>query len=312
MNRSVGSVGCYILLRMSKTLRMILQQNVRKQQMVQHSLMNDESPKDFGVLAVSEPYSRAIENTVVTFPIGHANWTKMVPSVQRQERWVFRSMLWIRKDIEAEQVRVQSADLTAAVLRLPDRSVLVVLVDVEGQNGEALVESISKLDQLICDTRDRVGTRVDVLLAGDFNRHDQLWGGNDVSASRQGEADPSAEGWSAGHHWYLPHSGGSRGRNRGKHTNGARDEVMGRPPHTLPRTNPLSRLRTTVCRRFTSPLQKVGQSHEDVPVVDVETIQGYAISPWEQRLPAIIDPDCKKAGEAARHTRVFALPQALL
>jgi hypothetical protein len=90
--------------------------------------MNDESLKDFGVLAVSEPYSRAIENTVVTVPTGHANWTKMVPRVQRQERWAFRSMLWIRKDIEAEQVLVESSDLTAAVLRLPDRSVLVVSV----------------------------------------------------------------------------------------------------------------------------------------------------------------------------------------
>jgi len=29
-----------------------------------------------------------------------------------------------------------------------------------------------------------------VILAGDFNRHDQLWGGDDVSAERQGEADP--------------------------------------------------------------------------------------------------------------------------
>ena len=117
----------------------------------------------------------------------------MVPSVQRQGRWAFRSMLWIRKDIEAEQVPVQSTDLTAALLRLPDRSVLVVSVYVEGQNEEALVDTVSKLDQLTRETRNRVGTRVDVLLAGDFNRHDQLWGGDEVSADRQGEADPIIE-----------------------------------------------------------------------------------------------------------------------
>ena len=68
--------------------------------------MNDESLRHFGVLAISEPYVRTIENTVVTAPTGHANWTKMVPSVQRQGRWAFRSMLWIRKDIKAEQVPV--------------------------------------------------------------------------------------------------------------------------------------------------------------------------------------------------------------
>ena len=72
--------------------------------------------------------------------------------------------------------------------------------------------------------------------------------------------------------------------------------------HTLPKTNPLSRLPTAVCRRFNSPLQKIGQAHEDVPADGVEVIQGYAISPWEQRIPAIIDTDCEKAVETAKHT----------
>ena len=31
---------------------------------------------------------------------------------------------------------------------------------------------------------------MDILLVGDFNRHDQLWGGDNILASRQGEADP--------------------------------------------------------------------------------------------------------------------------
>jgi hypothetical protein len=34
-----------------------------------------------------------------------------------------------------------------------------------------------------------VGTVVEVVIAGDFNRHDQLWGGDDVSLGRQDEAD---------------------------------------------------------------------------------------------------------------------------
>jgi endonuclease/exonuclease/phosphatase family metal-dependent hydrolase len=55
------------------------------------------------------------------------------------------------------------------------------------------VDAIDKLDQLSRETRNRVGKRVDVLLAGDFNRHDQLWGGDEISASRQGEADPIIE-----------------------------------------------------------------------------------------------------------------------
>jgi endonuclease/exonuclease/phosphatase family metal-dependent hydrolase len=49
------------------------------------------------------------------------------------------------------------------------------------------------LQQLIECTQQRIGTRVDIILAGDFNRHDQLWGGDDISRNRQGEADPIIE-----------------------------------------------------------------------------------------------------------------------
>ena len=42
-------------------------------------------------------------------------------------------MLWIRRDIEAEQIPIPSADLTGAVLRLPDRDVLVISVYVEAK-----------------------------------------------------------------------------------------------------------------------------------------------------------------------------------
>jgi endonuclease/exonuclease/phosphatase (EEP) superfamily protein YafD len=189
MNRLVGTAECFILPIMNRTLQ-VLQLNVRKQRMVQHSLMNDPQLKDFGVLAISGPYAWTTDNAVITVPTGHPNWTKMMPTDQRWERWAFRSMLWIRKDIEAELVLVQSSDLTAAVLRLLDLSILVVSVYVEGQNEEALLDTTSKLHQLIQETRRRTGTRLEVILAGDFNRHDQLWGGDNVSQNRQGEADP--------------------------------------------------------------------------------------------------------------------------
>jgi hypothetical protein len=78
--------------------------------------MNDAQLRDFGVLVISEPYVRTIDNTAVIVPTGHVNWTKIVLSEQRQGRWAFRSMLWICRDIEAEQVPIQSLDLTTAVL----------------------------------------------------------------------------------------------------------------------------------------------------------------------------------------------------
>ncbi|KAJ6437389.1 reverse transcriptase [Purpureocillium lavendulum] len=154
------------------------------------SLMNDDTLKDYGVLAVSEPYARLADNKVVTSPMWHNNWTKMIPTKRHNALWPIRSMLWVRSDIEAEQLPVASADLTAAVLRLPERDVLVVSVYVQGKDAEMLVSAMEMLHGLIRSFRDGTGRRTDVVLVGDFNRHDLLWTGDDVSVMRQGEAEP--------------------------------------------------------------------------------------------------------------------------
>ena len=152
--------------------------------------MNDDELQDFAVLALSEPYSFREGHQVRTVPLSHSGWTKLVPTCQRDGRWAIRSMLWVQNVVESEQVAVQSADFTAALLRLPDRSILVASVYVDDKEENALGETVVLLNQLIQDAHHRVGTRVDVVLAGDFNAHDQLWGGDDVSPNRQGEADP--------------------------------------------------------------------------------------------------------------------------
>ncbi|KAM4063306.1 endonuclease-reverse transcriptase domain-containing protein [Hirsutella rhossiliensis] len=164
------------------------QLNVRKREPVQQSLMNDEDLKDYGVLAVSEPYARMIDGKVVTSPRMHSNWTRILPTHMSDGPWPIRSMLWVRDDVEVMQMPIPSADLTAAVLRLPERSVLVVSVYVEGQSTEALKSTTGLLHDLIQRFRQGSGARTDVVLAGDFNSHDLLWGGDDVSVQRQGEA----------------------------------------------------------------------------------------------------------------------------
>ncbi|EED11554.1 hypothetical protein TSTA_008500, partial [Talaromyces stipitatus ATCC 10500] len=137
----------------------------------------------------SEPYTRVIENTVVTSPMGHCYWKKMIPTERHNGRWPIRSMLWVQSDIEAEQIPVASPDLTATIRQLPDRAVLVVSVYIEWNSEEALTSTIRLLRSLVTDIRGREGTRTDVLIIGDFNKHDQLWGGDQISSARQGEAD---------------------------------------------------------------------------------------------------------------------------
>lgn len=45
--------------------------------------------------------------------VGYHKWTKMASSTSREGRWVIRRMLWINKDVEAEQVLIESSDLLA-------------------------------------------------------------------------------------------------------------------------------------------------------------------------------------------------------
>lgn len=169
----------------------MFQLNVRKQSAVHQSVMNDEGLKDFDILAISEPHAWMMERRVMTSPMSHSKWTRIVPTIQSNRgRWPIRSMLWVRKDIEAEQISIASADLTAAVLRLPGRSVLVVSVYVKGQDEEALLDTTRHIRDVVQLVQRRMGPRMDVILAGDFNRHDQLWGGENVLPERQGEADP--------------------------------------------------------------------------------------------------------------------------
>jgi exonuclease III len=152
--------------------------------------MNDKELRQYEAIAVQEPHARMIDGQVVTNPMGHSNWTKVIPTHARDGRWPVRSMLWIRKDIDAEQIPIESADLTGVFLRLPDRDVTMVSVYVEGRHAEALEAAIKHIDDVIMQHRGSRGRRTDAILVGDFNRHDELWGGSDVSPDRQGEAEP--------------------------------------------------------------------------------------------------------------------------
>jgi exonuclease III len=152
--------------------------------------MNDEEIQDATVLAVQEPQARIIQGRLLTTPMYHHKWTKMIPTAYREGRWAIQSMLWINKEVEAEQVTIDSPDLTAAKLRLADRLLLVASVYVPGGDPRALRSTCSKLRSAITEVRRNASTVVEVAIVGDFNQHDQLWGGDDVAFGRQGEADP--------------------------------------------------------------------------------------------------------------------------
>lgn len=138
----------------------------------------------------------------MTIPMSHAHWTKVIPSRFREGTRAIGSMLWIRRDLESEQVAMPSPDITAALVHLPDRSVFIASVYVEPANSQALVETIQLLAQGLNAARTRTRAnrgRMDILITGDFNQHDQLWGGDNVSSVRQGEADRPTQPLAQGH-----------------------------------------------------------------------------------------------------------------
>ena len=173
---------------MSSMFRMI-QLNVRKQSEVHDSLMNDEEIQDATVLAIQEPQAHRIKGRLLTTPMGHHKWTKIVPSSWREGRWPIRSMLWVNKEVEAEQIPIDSPDMPVATIRLTGRQVLVASVYVPCADPQALRDSCNNLRKAVRDARRNSGSLVDIVIAGDFNRHDQLWGGDDISLERQSEAD---------------------------------------------------------------------------------------------------------------------------
>ena len=100
--------------------------------------MNDTELRNAAVIAVQEPQAKKANRQLWTVPMAHHRWTKMVPPVWKEGRWAIRSMLWVNKEVEAEQVPIESSDMTGAIIRLLDRLVLVVSVYVPPTEPETL------------------------------------------------------------------------------------------------------------------------------------------------------------------------------
>jgi ribonuclease HI len=68
---------------------------------------------------------------------------------------------------------------------------------------------------------------------------------------------------------------------------------------TLPKPHPLATLKTRICRRFTSPLQRIAWTHADLRTDRIEMVHEYALPPWSIRIRGRVDTDPEGAAEAA-------------
>ncbi|KAJ5215587.1 uncharacterized protein N7498_001994 [Penicillium cinerascens] len=158
----------------------VLQANLRKGAETQLSLLNDRSLQSCDLLMISEPYVFLMNDT------RHPLVGGLRPH---------RSMIWVnKKSFPYRQIDIASADIVAVLLFTPTPTLTVSVFIPPGRGCEG-AETLTQGLDAIRDAHRRVrcehGDNIDILIVGDFNRHDQLWGGNQVATrNRQGEAEP--------------------------------------------------------------------------------------------------------------------------
>lgn len=178
----------------------VLQLNLSKRNTVQWGLLNDSSADAYDFLLLTEPHVFFSPQTRQPEITAHQNWEAFKPSQTRQAnhvRFSYRSAILVNKRIHAKALKVPSPDITAVETRVNQRPTLLVSVYVPVSRDtidseQSLRETIDILQRTISQFQQAYPLETcEIIIAGDFNRHDQLWGGDRVGEqSWQGEGEP--------------------------------------------------------------------------------------------------------------------------
>lgn len=179
----------------------ILQANVGRRREAQLSILNDTSIQDFELMMITEPNIIDIDGEPVVHQ--HARWAIVRPSLTRDDSVIhsFRSLIYVNKKTQFRQVSISSPDIAAGLLRVATQRILVISVYVprdpsasNDQNATELTQRLRLIAWAWEEAKRKWGTDVQLFVAGDFNRHDQLWGGDAVASSQyHGEGTPILE-----------------------------------------------------------------------------------------------------------------------
>ena len=92
----------------------------------------------------------------------------------------------MHKDIQFQKLRIGSRDVAAVMIKVGVETIVAILVYVERKTSEEDVELgriVAKIDEVIQKARRALTEKVEILVTGDFNRHNQLWGGNAIGST---------------------------------------------------------------------------------------------------------------------------------
>ena len=177
---------------MNRELR-ILQANIKRGRQAQHALHNDPALADFHFILGQEPGCFFAEGVVVLHGT-ILSWTSFVPSGRRQGQYPVRTCIWASRDVMATQLQVDSADITAVVAHVGGRMLVIVSVYIPDlssstrtreENLEELSIRLHAIDELVQRERLR-DPHTEVVVAGDFNRHNPMWGGSHIESTKTG------------------------------------------------------------------------------------------------------------------------------
>ena len=167
----------------------------------QLSVLNDLSLREYAALMITEPNIMEIEGAAVVHQ--HQQWTVVKPTLVRQDSVIhsFRSLLYVNKKTRFQQVHIPSSDIVAGLVITDNQQLLVTSVYVprdpsasKQHNASELAIRLDLIEVAWQESKMKWGANLQLFVAGDFNRHDQLWGGDEVISSQyHGEGTPLLE-----------------------------------------------------------------------------------------------------------------------
>ena len=178
---------------MNSTLN-ILQANVRKMSGVQDAVYNDEELWSFDLILMQEPHYLDFGSNMHITGTG-PNFEAIKPKITQQDDqdMRIRSCIWARRTMEYMQHTTTSSDITVITVRRAGRCILVASVYIphitssREENEQQLAHRMQDVQRII-DKEKTTHPDLELIVAGDFNRHDSLWGGSHVALERrQGE-----------------------------------------------------------------------------------------------------------------------------
>lgn len=173
---------------------------MKKCREAQHALHNDRALEDFHFILGQEP-SCFLADEQVVLPGTNPRWTRFIAQGRRSFRAPIRLCIWASRELAVTQLAADSADITAVVAHIKQRRLLIVSVYIPDlcsrrTKDENLEELSSRLDMIrgLVETEQLRDPHMEVVIAGDFNRHNPLWGGSHInSTASQEESEPIIE-----------------------------------------------------------------------------------------------------------------------